>query len=191
MTNTYTADEFLKKLNAGALQTPLICEGFAKPIDDSREAFLFSPGVSCEEWIKIPAEIVEKVEFIGEHSCREHSHPLVQIHFKEAPANEPFAAVFSSILHSSNSERRRVTEFEPINPQLFMKRQAPWIGEWLTRVIADAGWYAGRTGGGEGASPGLGRLCYEAKRKCRRLYPYQNISEKKRKKACEQMSDFC
>src|ERR1051325_2785404 len=91
MTNTYTAGEFVKRLTEGALRTPLICEGFAKPAEGSHDAFLFSMGDSCENWTKVPLEIVERVEVLGESSCRDHSHPLVKVHFKEPPANEPTA----------------------------------------------------------------------------------------------------
>jgi hypothetical protein len=112
MTHTYTAGDFLKRLTEGALRTPLLCEGFAKPVEGSHEAFLFSLGTSCKDWIKIPGEVIEKVEFLGERSCRDHSHPLIRIHFKEPSANEPFAVVFSSLLRASNPE--------PINQHMLM-----------------------------------------------------------------------
>ena len=40
MSNTYSPNEFLEKLHDGKLQTPLICEGFAKPIENIYEKFL-------------------------------------------------------------------------------------------------------------------------------------------------------
>ena len=183
MADTFTADEFLKRLTEGALRTPLICEGFAKPVEDSHKAFLFSVGTSCEDWTKIPGEVIEKVEFLGERPCRDHSHPLIRIHFKEPPANEPFAVVFSSLLRASNPDP------EPINPQLLMI--APFIGEWMARVFADAAWYGGASRGGGEENPGLNRLCYERTRKCFGQPPYQNLSRRKREQACKHMEDFC
>jgi hypothetical protein len=190
MTHTYAVGEFLKKLNDGALRAPLISEGFAKPIEGNREAFLFSPGTSCEGWTKIPAEIVETVEFLGELPCRDHSHPLVRIHFKEPPPNDPFAAAFSSLLRATNSEQVRASGTGPAGPQSLMMQAAPWIGEWLARGIADATWYGNPSGGG-GGNVGLNRLCYDAKRKCNRVYPYQYISEREQQRGCEQMEYYC
>jgi hypothetical protein len=181
MTDTYTAGDFLHKLNEGALRTPLICEGFAKPVEGSREIFLFSPGTSCKNWTKIPGEAIEKVEILGEQSCREHSHPLIRIYFKEPPANDSLAVVFASLL--------RVSSPAPINPQMMMMQMtndeqiAPFIGEWMARVFADAVWY-GASGGGGGHSPVdvlERKLCLELRRRCKRGDM----------KACRQMADEC
>ncbi|MFY9822659.1 MAG: hypothetical protein WAM82_14835 [Thermoanaerobaculia bacterium] len=156
MTDSYTAGEFLKRLAEGALRTLLICEGFAKSVEGSYEAFLFSLGTSCEEWTKIPVEMVEKVEFLGERSCRDHSHPLIRIHFKESPANEPFAAVFSSLLRALN--------LGPINPQI-----APFIGEWMARLSSEAAFFGGESSGEFNRADILERrMCIELRRRCRR-----------------------
>jgi hypothetical protein len=194
MTNTYTADEFLKRLNSGTLRTPLICEGFAKSVEGSRDEFLFSPGVSCEEWTKIPVKIIEKVEFIEEHSCRDHSHPLVQIHFNEPQGDDPFAAVLSSVLRASNLNQERASGFGPMGQHFLMQQQgddkpAPFIGEWLARVFADAVWYSALPHGNSDNNVGLNRQCYIAMLKCKRLYPYQHIRERERKIACAEMDD--
>lgn len=180
MANTYTAGEFLKRLTEGALRAPLICEGFAKPVEGSHEAFLFSLGTSCEDWTKIPSEVIEKVEFLGERSCRDHSHPLVGIHFKEPSANEPFAAVFSSLLRASNPD--------PINPHVFMlpieDEIPPFIGEWMARVFADAAFFGGASRGGGGHSPVdiiERKRCLELRRQCQR----GNM------KACRLIADEC
>jgi len=179
MTDTYNADEFLKRLTGGALRTPLICEGFAKPADGSYDAFLFSLGTSCKNWTKIPCDVIEEVEFLSERSCRDHSHPLVRIHFKEQSANEPFAAV-SSLLRASDPE--------PMNQRVMMlpltdEKIPPFIGEWMARVFADALWYGSPRGGG-GHSPAdilERKLCLELKRRCR------NGDEK----ACRLLAEEC
>ena len=161
MTDTYTAGEFLKRLTEGALRTPLVCEGFAKPAEGSYEAFIFSLGTSCESWIKIPIEIVEKVEFLGEGSCRDHSHPFIQIHFKEPSVNEPSAVVFASLLRASDPE--------PIHTLMLPIK--PFMGEWLARVIADAAWFAdGHRGGGEHSPADVfeRKMCLELRQRCRR-----------------------
>ena len=167
MTDTYNADEFLKRLTEGALRTPLICEGFAKPVDGSYDAFLFSLGTSCKNWTKIPCEVIEEVEFLSERSCRDHSHPLVRIHFKEASANEPFAAV-SSLLRASNPE--------PINQRVMM---LPLTDEKIPRLSVN-GWHvcsltpsglAGRPGAAVDIRPAdilERKLCLELRGRCRR-----------------------
>ena len=95
MNHKYDATEFLKKLNGGTLRNPLSFEGFVKPLEKSDIAFFFSLGTSCKNWIKIPAEMIENVEFLSEQSCDTHTHPLVRIQLKEMDAADSTAAVFS------------------------------------------------------------------------------------------------
>ena len=78
MNKELTGPEFLKRLAAGTLHSPLVREGFARPVEGRHESFLFSSGTSCEGWTEIPCEVVQKVEFLGEHSCSDHSHPLIR-----------------------------------------------------------------------------------------------------------------
>jgi hypothetical protein len=60
------------------------------------------------------------------------------------------------------------------------------------RLIADATWYGGHGGGGTGGgNAGLNKLCRDATRKCRRIYPYQEISAKEQQRGCEQMEYYC
>jgi len=180
MTDTYTAGDFLKRLTEGTLRTPLICEGFAKPVEGSHEAFLFSLGTSCKDWTKIPGEVIDKVEFLGERSCNDHSHPLIRINFKESSANEPLALVFSSLLRASIPK--------PINSHMLMLPLtddiSPFIGEWMARVFADAVWYSGASRGGGGHSPVdilERKLCLELRRRCMRGDT----------NACRQIRDEC
>ncbi len=110
MPETLKPQDFLKRLNEGKLETPLLFLGFAKPAEDNKETFLFSPGTSCKDWIPIPAGVVETVEHLGEQSCRDHSHPTIRIQFKEVPANQPLAAIFYSLLRSSLNAQARFKE---------------------------------------------------------------------------------
>ena len=47
MPDAYSAMDFIKKLSDGSLRNPLTCNGFAKPVEDGHEAFLFSLGSVC------------------------------------------------------------------------------------------------------------------------------------------------
>ena len=194
MTNTFTANDFIEKLNNDELRAPLICEGFAKPIENNREAFLFSIGTSCEEWTKIPLELIEKVEFIGEVSCRDHLHPLVRVHFKESPANDSFGSVFASILRGSNVIQRQPSGFKP-DQKRFLKKEGDREPSWIEERVADALWdmWIGFALDSDVRKPtgALGRLraCRILKQKCQKRPPYQNISESKQRQACEDLLD--
>jgi hypothetical protein len=127
--------------------------------------------------MEISGELVEKVEFLGERSCRDHSHPSIRIHFKEPSANEPFAAVFSSLLRASIPA--------PINPHVMMLPIEPYpgIGEWLARLFSDAVWDGGGSGGGGNSPVDIleRKLCLKLRQQCRG----GNM------KACRLMADEC
>lgn len=182
MTEKYDAAEFLERLAAGALRTPLTCEGFAKPLEGNPKAFLFSLGTACENWTKISAEIIGEVEFLGERSCSDHSHPLVRIHIKEPGSTDTYAGALVSLL--------RATNLAPIDPQLLMQPNQHFR-DFLR--FADEFFNSGFLVASDGPipNPGLGRLCSENTRKCHRQWPYRNISERERKRGCERMDDFC
>jgi hypothetical protein len=182
MTEKYDASEFMKRLAAGALRTPFTCEGFAKSIEVDTEAFLFSIGTACENWTKISAEMIEEVEFLGERSCSDHSHPLVRIHLKEPASTDTYAAVLASLL--------RATNFAPIDPQLLMQPNS----HFKNFIEASDAFFDSSFGVAkdrEIPNPGLNRLCFENKRKCFRQSPYRNISKREQERGCERMEDFC
>ncbi len=52
---------------------------------------------ACQDWVKVPVEIIEKVYVLGKHACRDHSHDYITLEFK--PATNPEAKVFASLLH--------------------------------------------------------------------------------------------
>jgi hypothetical protein len=68
---TFEPGEFLKALSEGSLSEPIVKEGMAKPDPSDPQAFLFSEGGVCGPWLKMPTDLVEKVEFLGMHSCKE------------------------------------------------------------------------------------------------------------------------
>ena len=152
MNKELTGPEFLKRLADGTLRSPLVREGFARPVEGRHESFLFSTGTSCDGWTEIPCEVVRKVEFLGEHSCRDHSHPVIRIHFREPSADERYATVLSDLLPASNPEPG-ISSVTGLPIRTFIG-VSPFIGEWFARLIADAAFYAvGSGGGGGGSSP--------------------------------------
>jgi hypothetical protein len=185
MTDTYSAGEFLKKLTEGALRAPLICEGFAKPVEGSHEAFLFSLGRSCEDWTKIPIEIVENVKFLGERSCRDHSHPFIQIHFKEPSAKEPSAAVFASLLRASNREPIPTRLLPIVVGRASTREFQDWIDD--TQAAFEAGLSSDDPR--EGPDILWNRNHYILLRKCRGQFPYQGLSPSERRRACRLLAE--
>ncbi len=101
MGDTLSAEDFIRKLRDGALRAPLACSGFAKSMETGSDAFLFSPAPSRTDWAKIPATMVESVEFLGNESSSGASHAAVRVRFKEPSERESEAAVFASLFRAS------------------------------------------------------------------------------------------
>ncbi|MBA3315449.1 MAG: hypothetical protein H0T47_19445 [Planctomycetaceae bacterium] len=97
MAKSLTGEEFAKALSEGSLKGPLVRIGMAKQADDDSDTILFAEGAVCSEWISIPVSIIEEVKHLTMISCRDHEHPLVQIHFKEPPAENKVARAFADL----------------------------------------------------------------------------------------------
>lgn len=107
MSNLFTAKDFLKALVEGSLVEPIIRVGMVKPDPDDKEAFLFSESSACGRCLKIPAEAVESVEFLGTARCQDHEHPLVRLHLKEPPKDNAIARVFAELARGSRPRPKR------------------------------------------------------------------------------------
>jgi hypothetical protein len=80
MTNgTYTPQEFGEALAQGHLDESCELLGMAKRSEDDPGAILFTLGVACAGWVKVPFELIGTVEHLGARPCGEHSHPLVRL----------------------------------------------------------------------------------------------------------------
>jgi hypothetical protein len=83
-----TAEEFVAELEGGSLEAeqgaiaPIVLFGLAKGSGDNPDALLFSHGTRCGDWVEVPLSQIEQVEVLKTVRCRDHSHPLVQIHLK-------------------------------------------------------------------------------------------------------------
>jgi hypothetical protein len=58
--------------------------------------------MSCAFWVRIPVELIDRVELITFVSCQGHEYPYVRICLKEV-ANNPAAAVLSDRSGRANS----------------------------------------------------------------------------------------
>jgi hypothetical protein len=97
---TYSPEEFLDKLQSDDLSLPLRLTGMVKQVEDDDTAILFAPGRNCANWVTIPLDVIENVEVVEIVTCKDHTHPLVNIQFKKPGSEE--ALVFSSLARSLN-----------------------------------------------------------------------------------------
>lgn len=78
----------------GSSNSSLIFTGLIDRSDDD-QSILFACGSDCQNWRKMPTSAIEKVQFIQTVQCKDHTHPLVHIFFREPQTDEgrAFAAV--------------------------------------------------------------------------------------------------
>lgn len=95
MAKSFQPSEFVEAMNKGELQEGLSLVGMVKASEDEVHTIMFSVGRSCANWIKIPLELMEKIEHIDKVKCGDHDHPLIKIVFK---AQSGPAGVFLDLL---------------------------------------------------------------------------------------------
>lgn len=97
MSTSFSGEDFAKALVEGSLKEPLVLFGMVKSSEDPK-VVLFSLGTSCQQWTSIPIEMVNKVEWLGKISCRDHTHDLVLLFLIDegSPVIQAFAALLRS-----------------------------------------------------------------------------------------------
>jgi len=98
MSQSFSAENFLKTLSEGNLKDALILQGLVKQSVSDPSILLFSEGAGCTIWVPVPIDIIDRVEYLGVTPCRDHTHPLVRLHFKIPPATNREASVFAELL---------------------------------------------------------------------------------------------
>lgn len=116
MPKSFTGPEFIAALAEGALKSPIVRVGMAKQDETDANAILFSENRSCESWIKIPVEIIEKVEHIDNVPCRDHEHPLIRLYIKEPPSDTKEAGILADLLRGAASSRQATAAFGQPTP---------------------------------------------------------------------------
>jgi hypothetical protein len=84
----------------GSSNSSLIFTGLIDRSDDE-QSILFASGSDCQDWRKIPTSTIEKVQFIQTVRCKDHTHPLVHIFFRE-PQNDEGRA-FAAVAHQQRA----------------------------------------------------------------------------------------
>lgn len=67
---------------------------------------LFSTNRDCQQWVKIPLEIIQEVEYEGSMVCRDHQHPFVRLHLKSSEGgagNKSFADLLTGNVRDTGS----------------------------------------------------------------------------------------
>lgn len=106
MNKELTGSELVEALEEGNFDSsPIKLNGIVK--ESGKKEIKFSQ-FSCENWVTIPISIIEKAEFKGHHSCKDHSHPIVQITLKNEVDND-YSKALSSLL-------KQVVEVSPETP---------------------------------------------------------------------------
>lgn len=75
---------------------------------------------SCEEWVDIPIELIDKAEQIGLKKCKDHSHPIMRINFlppKDGTQNL-FLTLLSQITKARNSNISNHSNFSRPHQQI-------------------------------------------------------------------------
>jgi hypothetical protein len=93
MAISFSGEQFAQDLAEGKLQELITLTGLVEPFEDSR--FLhFSPGKSCLNWVRIPVEIIDKVDWLGKASCLDHTYDYVGLLLKKV--DDPILMCFLS-----------------------------------------------------------------------------------------------
>lgn len=97
MIKTFNSEEFVRALAEGEIRPPITLTGLVRKYEDPR--FLqFSPGKSCQQWVRIPVEIIEQVDWLAKVSCLDYTYDYVQLLLKEV--DDPILQDFTTILRS-------------------------------------------------------------------------------------------
>lgn len=96
--HTLTASELFEGLETDTFSARLGMSlvGMVKKSTKAKRAIEFSLGESCAGWVTIPIDRIEGVRVLRMVSCRDHSHPLVEMGLKAAES--PEARLFASLL---------------------------------------------------------------------------------------------
>src|SRR5215212_5963584 len=87
--------ELLESLRRGELSAPDAYVGMVKP--SPRENSVAFAATSCDEWVDIPAELIDDAEVLRYVPCGDHSHPLVRLKLK-FDESDPIHAMVQQLL---------------------------------------------------------------------------------------------
>lgn len=101
MSQLFRVNEFVEALRAKTLKNRIILEGMVKESDDDSQALLFSDGSRCENWIRIPLEMIDNIQFLSMFPCKDHEHPAVLITLSAPSDDNRVATAFAELFSRS------------------------------------------------------------------------------------------
>ena len=137
--SAFTPQEFIDKLQRNEITSFLSLTGMVKVAEHPSTELMFAPGIQCVDWISVPTDVIESVEFLDLQTCHDHTHPLVILTFK-APGSsegEMFAALLRAAVKRGvvNPAVRplRTTNSTPIRARLVTRRSGVSMGSSMLR----------------------------------------------------------
>lgn len=111
---SFSAAEFIAKLREDHFaSTPLTATGLVTISEDDDSALLFAYGTDCSNWIKVPVQMIDSVQFLRVIPCKDHNHPLVTLIFRSPQSSEAqtlAALARLATITASNSQASRGAE---------------------------------------------------------------------------------
>jgi hypothetical protein len=99
---TFTGASLEQALRSNALtRYGIELVGMVKPSQKEKHVGFTRAG--CDAWIDLPIDMIEQAEHLGQHMCKEHSHPVIKIALKEA--KDPQTQILSALLAQSMPTR--------------------------------------------------------------------------------------
>jgi hypothetical protein len=128
---SFSAAEFIVKLRDGQFASPpLTATGLVKVSEDEANTLLFAHGTDCTNWVEVPVQMIDSVEFLRVVPCKDHTHPLVTLVFAvpKSPEAQTFAAIAKSAsaasFHPQTPSALQVlgvpVQTHPLQPHAFM-----------------------------------------------------------------------
>ena len=117
-TSTYNGADLENALRSDKFtKSSISITGMVKPSE--QKGYILFAQSNCDEWIAIPVKLINVAEYIGNTGCKDHSHPVMKISFKEPDSEE--GKVLLNLLHhanrsfAANRKQQDVAEQVPLN----------------------------------------------------------------------------
>ena len=126
MTNSFSPQDFITQMQTGRIATTIGLTGIVKMNPDRESSLVFSASGECQNWIPVPTEWIETVEYLGESVCRDHSHPLVKLHIRQPDSKDAIGSFLGHILKDLIDQLELQDESEPL-PQTRFRPSACYV----------------------------------------------------------------
>jgi hypothetical protein len=113
MSNIYSATEMLAALTGGNFTPALAVTCAIKHEEKDNKHLLINLKMSCADWIPVPVESIDTLEYIRTFICDDHSHPIVRLTFAKPKTAE--AQALAAIAMQQTELRAQNTQIRPFD----------------------------------------------------------------------------